>query len=609
MADALCGPSNALQNFKSHTSADRTLQQDRLVSRQQPGQGFRSHDPRAGILDPEFEAFQAGQPSAAFAGPAFPAHDQFRHFTAPQSSHNVGPSHVGPSQSPAWAADFQNLHIGHGTPQPQLQLRQNQGWANQFQQSNGKSPMASGYASSSKQYQPSPMYGMNRSHMGGFAHAQFQAPLQESQVMQSQKEDFDEAAFDAAFDAAMEDAFQAQEQTMEPAKNLDAEDMPGKVDIYPHLPLIRLALLKAILDGRDSQLHEAALFVQQLDRHDTTMMDPVQAMLLRPLINRLADRSRSPFTERYHMTNLLEKLNKQYQEIETSAQISPENEQLLAAYADALWGRHQTNHLDGMNNQFADTSYWRVSLEENMENWRSLNPTDQALKMLSETNLWGLPIPESMQRVQDLEVSAYKSRTTAGDQTLLPGHQDPQDLMFAMAQSLRDAPNVQAAMEGLRLNQANQPLHHAVSGYKTHQDNLAEYQEQLEMLEKNQTSHTEPLLNNGIMSENVAAPVEATERVEQDDQPSQADDELAQTAADLLQKVSHDKSTKFQNSAFLSLMRKLADRQVKVEGDKMVEVSIFSQLNHAPDPCPSGHQNCQHPKFITCKVFECADSS
>lgn len=31
--DALCGPSNALQNFNKHASVDRTLQQDRLAHR------------------------------------------------------------------------------------------------------------------------------------------------------------------------------------------------------------------------------------------------------------------------------------------------------------------------------------------------------------------------------------------------------------------------------------------------------------------------------------------------------------------------------------------------------------------------------------------------
>lgn len=38
MSDALCGPSNALQNFQKHASVDRTLQQDRLTSRQPSSQ-------------------------------------------------------------------------------------------------------------------------------------------------------------------------------------------------------------------------------------------------------------------------------------------------------------------------------------------------------------------------------------------------------------------------------------------------------------------------------------------------------------------------------------------------------------------------------------------
>lgn len=36
MADAYCGPSNALQNFQKHTAVDRSLQQDRLTSRRTP---------------------------------------------------------------------------------------------------------------------------------------------------------------------------------------------------------------------------------------------------------------------------------------------------------------------------------------------------------------------------------------------------------------------------------------------------------------------------------------------------------------------------------------------------------------------------------------------
>lgn len=51
-------------------------------------------------------------------------------------------------------------------------------------------------------------------------------------------------------------------------------------------------------------------------------------------------------------------------------------------------------------------------------------------------------------------------------------------------------------------------------------------------------------------------------------------DELAKTAGQLLDNVKHDQSKKFQQSSFLSLMRQIRDREVHVEGDKLVDVSL-----------------------------------
>jgi len=51
------------------------------------------------------------------------------------------------------------------------------------------------------------------------------------------------------------------------------------------------------------------------------------------------------------------------------------------------------------------------------------------------------------------------------------------------------------------------------------------------------------------------------------------DDEMAETAGQLLERVADNTSEKFQKSQFLELMRRLRDREVRVEGDKMVEVS------------------------------------
>jgi hypothetical protein len=124
MADGMCGPSNALQNFQKHSTVDRTLQQDRLISRSSPSQGFRSSPgPNAGLLDPEFEAFQAGQ---------LPLDRTFQ----PQDFSHAPPQ-AGPS---GWASGFQRLNISNSRPQiqqqtsnSQMQDRQNaEGWHRDF---------------------------------------------------------------------------------------------------------------------------------------------------------------------------------------------------------------------------------------------------------------------------------------------------------------------------------------------------------------------------------------------------------------------------------------------------------------------------------------------
>ncbi|KAL8719368.1 MAG: hypothetical protein Q9225_003625 [Loekoesia sp. 1 TL-2023] len=59
---------------------------------------------------------------------------------------------------------------------------------------------------------------------------------------------------------------------------------------------------------------------------------------------------------------------------------------------------------------------------------------------------------------------------------------------------------------------------------------------------------------------------------------AQEADELARTAGHLLENVKHDQSAKFQGSNFLSLMRQLRDKEVKVEGDNIVQVGC--DLHH-----------------------------
>ena len=87
-------------------------------------------------------------------------------------------------------------------------------------------------------------------------------------------------------------------------------------------------------------------------------------------------------------------------------------------------------------------------------------------------------------------------------------------------------------------------------------------------------------------------------------QPAHDGDELARTAALLLENVKHEMNPKFQNSQFLGLMKQLRDGQIVVEGNQMVksdgqtfsEVDIKGKgraIDHAP-LSTSDNFNFQH---------------
>ncbi|KAG0156730.1 hypothetical protein PDIDSM_3911 [Penicillium digitatum] len=205
MGDALCGPSNALQNFQKHTSVDRTLQQDRLTARQSPIQGFRSKNPQEGILDPEFAAFEGN-----LSGRTLPNLQHPTYFGAP--SHHVAVHHpTGHGVTNAsWASDFQNLQIS-GPSHPVAQLQKpniapattHDGWHTEFMtQHGGLMSQAQQIPHLNGAHQPSFAPGFQ---MIGSSMNQMQ-PLQGMQTeQQHHTQQFDESAFEAAFDQARVD--------------------------------------------------------------------------------------------------------------------------------------------------------------------------------------------------------------------------------------------------------------------------------------------------------------------------------------------------------------------------------------------------------------------
>jgi hypothetical protein len=208
MADAMCGPSNALQQFKQQTNVDRTLQQDRLTSRHHPAQGFRSQHPHS-ALDADFEAFQAG-----FDAPMLDHHAQ---------QYSQAPRGFAPlNQAPSWAADFQNLNISSPVVHQQQHFQpgpSTSNWAQGFQEHIAQAaPRAQTSAQSPLAFQQRARYGLT-GFQSSFAQQNF-APIAQSKGKEPvMAEQFDEAAFDRAFDLAREDMMADVEETAQTEAN------------------------------------------------------------------------------------------------------------------------------------------------------------------------------------------------------------------------------------------------------------------------------------------------------------------------------------------------------------------------------------------------------
>ncbi|KKK23432.1 hypothetical protein ARAM_004477, partial [Aspergillus rambellii] len=236
MSDALCGPSNALQNFQKHASVDRTLQQDRLTSRQSPSQRFRSPHYSEGILDPEFAAFESNN----LVGTPLPNVQHAAHFPAPVPHMQMPMAH--PAESVNWANDFQKLQISgpshpvHQQPAPSMApmlAASQQGWHNEFLRQQQHTPLQ----------QPQPyVQGIQSSFASSYAMRGTQfTPTQETKPDQAPAmEAFDESAFEAAFEQAKADMasqeldaihIEAQANVLEP--KVDSKDLKQEVAVQP----------------------------------------------------------------------------------------------------------------------------------------------------------------------------------------------------------------------------------------------------------------------------------------------------------------------------------------------------------------------------------------
>jgi hypothetical protein len=178
-------------------------------------QGFRTRDPRAGSLDTEFAAFEAG-PADPFQLENPLLRSNLPAYQPPVSRQNGAAS--------GWATDFQNLHISN-QPVPPHQFRteaplmRSNGWQNEFaaHQQSGRSTIAQGKQAVQLQNQNQHLvsdwqsaqyaFGDGPVCMAPTAYSYGQQQVQQLQQSHQRAEPvYDEAAFADAFEQASQHA-------------------------------------------------------------------------------------------------------------------------------------------------------------------------------------------------------------------------------------------------------------------------------------------------------------------------------------------------------------------------------------------------------------------
>lgn len=278
----------------------------------------------------------------------------------------------------------------------------------------------------------------------------------------------------------------------------------------------------------EQNVHKAALFLSLLEQYDPRTMSMAQAESLVGVLTSISNNPQgTAYFARYNLKN---RARAYYRSLPLSSRaystdpesidpaIEGPHDELLGSYFDCVLAHldRSARNQDAVTNVATDLEM-QADLAMQLRRLNNMPAQDRVLQAVSDSTVITSPN-------KDLQTALEKIWTD--ERKLL--EQFPGELQKLDAQLDRLPPAVRRAL---------QPMSESVAT------------ETLQPVDPTQNQRQQP---------EAQAPVQH--------------DELAQTAADLLDKVSHDQSEKFQNSNFLDLMRKLKNREVQVEGDQMVAV-------------------------------------
>ena len=318
-------------------------------------------------------------------------------------------------------------------------------------------------------------------------------------------------------------------------------------------------MYQSLSNPTEQSMHQFALLMSLLEEHDFDFITPQQAALFMPLFQTVLHRD-LPYASRY---NLESRADNFIEYFDVPVELAEKEQQIRDGYAEALKGRVLSNHLVDTTRSAATDEEMRADLEMQLSKLNGL-PQDskvfQAIpKELNEQMGRQRLEPEAFEVLQSevsLAMSMPSSLEFMGDVSSQEMLQNPYQWLWSMSDHARTDAEIMVARANADSIQAVVPM--------TEQEMAAGLRGPSEdMLENVESGFYDEALDARMTDEQVQ---------DARDEMQRNDDALAQTAGELLDKVADNQSTKFQKSSFLDLMRRLRDREARVEGEKIVEV-------------------------------------
>lgn len=444
------------------------------------------------------------------------------------------------------------------------------------------------------------------SYGGGLSNASMLQPMpaSHSRMIQPQDDMFDEDAFERAFDEAREQMMLEEQDAQAPLngkepqgfltpsdrleemaaaksvqEGLDTQSRSrSDLDIYPYLALLRVRLFQCIAGNSEQATHEAALYVSLLEQHPVENLNTSQLQIFASLFANIHPES-MPFESRYALSKRADELNRRYaKELRSRPDaIETPGFQLSQLYFDTLHRLDRTELGMPPTIAVATDVEMRSDVAMRLSDLNKLPIEERVYQAISRENTQ--PSTTAEPDILEMELSLASALVDQPFQEQL-GAQDNWSRLWNITQHVNSMPETVEArdiMESLRQTEPSTVNRMSsmpqTTGYANLESSmLTQSQNDLDMLGQDVSLEQDHVMLNR------EDPVQEDQTKLDQDRQRNDDDELARTASDLLDKVSDNKTTKFQNSTFLGLMRKLKDREVRVEGDKMVEVSTVTLI-------------------------------